>query len=56
MLDCGRNYLTPAARSVALPKLIDNGYNFVKLPGLFEIKGIDPKSLVRGQWKDVVKV
>lgn len=53
--DCGNNYLTPAALSCALPKLIAEGYEFVNIRKLFEIKGIDPKSMTGGQWKDVVK-
>ena len=53
--DCGNNYLTPAALSAVLPKLIAEGYEFVNLRKLFEIKGIAPESLVRAQWKDVIK-
>ena len=52
--DCGNNYLTPAALSAVLPKLIAEGYQFVNLRKLFEIKGVNPESLVRAQWKDVV--
>ncbi len=55
MHDCAGNYLTPAALSVVLPKLIDEGYRFVNLRELFRIKGVDPKSLVKDQWKDVIK-
>ncbi len=53
--DCAGNYLTPAALSVVLPKLVDEGYVFVNLPELFKIKGVDPYSLPNGQWKDVIK-
>ncbi len=56
MHDCSGNYLTPAALSVVLPKLIADGYRFVNLRELFRIKGVDPKSLERAQWKDVIKV
>ena len=53
--DCGNNYLTPAALSAALPKLIAQGYEFVNIRKLFEIKGVDPGSIERAQWRDVLK-
>lgn len=55
MHDCAGNYLTPAALSVFLPKLISEGYKFVNLRELFKIKGVDPYSLNHAQWKDVIK-
>ena len=53
--DCGNNYLTPAALSAALPKLIEDGFEFVNIRKLFEIKGVDPGSIERVQWRDVIK-
>lgn len=55
MHDCGGNYLTAATLSYILPKLKSEGYEFVNLRKLFEIKGVDPRSISRAQWKDVVK-
>lgn len=53
MHDCARNYLTPAALSVVLPKLIDDGFEFVNMRRLFELKGqaLTPKAKI--QWSDV---
>ena len=55
MHDCGGNYLTAATLRYIIPLLKEEGYEFVNLRELFRIKGVDPKSLSRAQWKDVVK-
>lgn len=51
--DCTGNHLTPKALDAALPKLIDEGYSFVNLRKLFEIKGITPKPFECHQWVDL---
>ncbi len=53
MHDCQGNHLTPKALDVVLPKLINEGYTFVNLRELFEIKGIVPKAHVGYTWLNV---
>lgn len=53
MHDCQGNHLTPKTLEVVLPKLIAEGYTFVNLRELFEIKGITPKPFEGHTWLNV---
>lgn len=53
MHDCAGNHLTPKALELVLPKLISEGYTFVNLRELFEIKGITPKAHEGHTWLNV---
>lgn len=53
MHDSQGNHLTPKALEVVIPKMIDEGYSFVNIRELFEIKGITPKPFEGHTWLNV---
>ncbi len=54
--DCSNNHLTPEALDIALPQLIEQGYTFVNIRELFEIKGQELTPDLNFSWTDVKKV
>lgn len=54
--DCSNNHLTPEALDVAIPKLLEQGYTFVNLRELFEIKGQELTPDENISWTDLKQV
>lgn len=51
--NCSNNHLTPEALDIALPQLIEQGYTFVNIRELFEIKGQELTPDLNSAWTDV---